>query len=284
MRPLPQTMVAIITPMATDGTIRSSDHTTNVATLAAQGCEGFLVAGSTGEGPYLDAGERGTLVAATREALPTATVVCGINAESVSQALTQIGEAHSAGADAALVATPGTLVRGNDTGVALFFRLVADRSPLPILLYTVPKVTGYILPTDTVADLADHPHIVGMKDSGGDPSRLASLASTMNEGFVVFAGASRALLESHREGAYGAITASANYAFKTVQAATGGDTAAQQALIDVTGSVEGNGVPGTKRAAEAAGLIAGPPRLPLLPVADDVGIRIDSAVKSAQQR
>lgn len=277
-------MPAIVTPFDASWEFDAEGHRANVVDLAAEGSGGFVVAGSTGEGPYLEPGERETLVAATRQASHDGFVMCGINAESVRQAVAQIAEADVGGADAALVATPGTLVRDNHRGVERFFRQVAGESPIPIFLYTVPRVTGYALPTDVVKRLAEVDNIVGIKDSGGDPTRILDLADAISAGFLVFAGASRALAESHGNGGYGAITASANYAFRLVELAAAGDDHAQRELVTLTGVVEQFGVAGTKHAAGLVGRAVGAPRAPLAPLSADDAALVAAAVDSAQSR
>lgn len=283
MTTFPNAMPAILTPFTEAGKLDPTGHQHNVGQLVAEGASGFVVAGSTGEGPYLEPGERRELVQATRAAAPNAFVMCGVNAESVRQAAAQIEEFATSGADAALVATPGSLVRGEDASVEFFYEQIADTSPLPIFLYTVPKVTGYILPTSSIAALASHANIVGVKDSGGDPTRLADIGDAISAGFVVYAGASRALRESHLNGAHGAITASANYALALVTKAASGDQTSQEQLTEITGIIERHGVPGTKFAARLTGRSTGTVRSPLAEVTDLAAAEIRSALEMAQR-
>ena len=256
-------MPALVTALDPDGNIHRDGHVHNVATAVESGADGILIGGSTGEGPYLETGERALLVTAAREVFPDLTILCGIFAESSRQAHTQICEATDGGANAVLVVTPTTLVRDRREWIVDYFERVADTSPIPVFLYTVPRVTGYELPCNSIAELAGHPNVAGMKDSGGDTSRLDDIAAILSDDFVVYAGASRTLADSFERGAHGAITASANYAFSTVAAAASGDRSAQASLTDVTSVVEQYGVSGTKFAASVAGLRPGPGRSPL---------------------
>ena len=283
MREYPKAMVAIVTPFDGALNIDAEAHRSNITKLTDLGCGGFVVAGSTGEGPYLEQGERQLLVSESRAAAPDAYIVCGINAESIRQACAQIDEAAAGGADAVLVLSPGTLVRGRTDLVSSFYTAVADAATLPVMLYSNPKVTGYELPTDAINELANHTNIVGLKDSGGDPTRITHLAQPIEHGFIVYPGASRALLDSYRAGAFGAITASANYAFGLVSAASQGDAAAQADLDKIIAVVEAHGIPGAKRAADSAGLTGGRPRPPLGEVSHAVGIEIDEALAFLQQ-
>ncbi len=283
MRSFPQALVAIITPFAEDLSVDLDAHRHNVTVLASQGCTGFVIGGSTGEGPYLDPGERGSLVEATRSTAPDAAVVCGINAESVRQAVRQIVEIANADADVALVATPTTLIRGIHGLVEDFYREVADAAPIPVLLYSNPSVVAYEIPTSSVSALSAHPNIIGIKDSGGNPARFDEFTDAIDAGFVVFAGASRTLCDSADHGATGAVTASANYAFDLVAGAIRGDAEAQEELTTLTSVIEPNGRAGTKYAANAVGLIGGELRPPLVPIDADTRAGIDVVLDSRKR-
>ncbi|HHC08623.1 MAG TPA: dihydrodipicolinate synthase family protein [Actinobacteria bacterium] len=266
MRRPPRVLPALVTPFREDGALDVVAFRHNLRRLAADGVAGFVVGGSTGEGPYLEPDERRILLEAARAELGDEPfLLCGVSAESTRAAIAQIGEATVARADAVLVVTPTSLVRGRADLVAGHFVDVADASPLPVFLYSVPPVTGYELPVDVVDELATHPNIVGLKDSGGDPRRLPPLAPVIEAGFLVYCGASAAIAESVGLGAYGAITASANYAFSLVDrlVATG---EGQEELAHLTRVVEAFGVAGTKAAAGLVGLHPGSPRRPLLPL------------------
>lgn len=264
MRTPPHTMAALITPFDGADLIDARAHRHNLRTLADRGLEGFLIAGSTGQGPYLEPGERDFLTATARDELgPAAFLLMGISAQSVRQAVSQISEAVDA--DAVLVTTPTLLLRNNHDLVASFFRSVADSSPLPVFCYTVPVITSYELPVETAVALAGHPNIVGMKDSGGDPNRVAPIVDGAGPDYYLYTGASRIVHEACRRGAYGAITASANYASELVEAART-DLDVQDRLSAVSATVERHGLAGTYAAAEMEGLIPGTMRSPLEPL------------------
>ena len=271
---------ALVTAFTTQGEIDVTAHLGNVGVAVDSGAQGVLIGGSTGEGPYLEPGERSTLLRSTRDAFTDLTIICGVFAESTRQAGQQIGEATDAEADAVLVVTPTTLIRGRRHWVVDYYEALADSTTLPIFLYTVPAVTHYELPRESVAELAGHHNIVGMKDSGGDTSRLDALRAIIDAAFVVYAGKSSALTESVANGAYGAITASANYAFDTVSRAVEGDQNAQERLIDLTSVIEPYGVPGTKFAASLAGMDPGPARMPLPSLTNEAKTEIERAILS----
>ncbi|MGI9584209.1 MAG: dihydrodipicolinate synthase family protein [Acidimicrobiia bacterium] len=279
MTQLPRVMPALITPFTDREELDLDAHAYNVAAIHDRGAQGVLVAGSTGEGPFLEPGERRSLVATAASTVPSSSVVCGVNAESERSAMAQIDEAADGGAIAALVVTPTTLVRGRDVLVGGFYERVAARSALPILLYSVPGVTGWQIPTDLAKDLAAVPRIVGMKDSGGEPERLDEMAPAIGETFIVFAGASRAILESAARGAFGAITASGNYAFSSVAASAAGDSEAQARLLQVTSVVEPHGVAATKFAAGISGLRPGHARRPLAELSSSIRDDIERTLR-----
>jgi dihydrodipicolinate synthase/N-acetylneuraminate lyase len=203
-------------------------------------------------------------------------LLTGVSAQSVRQAMVQVAEAASSGADAVLVTTPTLLLRSDQELVASFYRTVADRSPLPVLCYTVPAVTGYELPVDVAIDLARHPNIVGMKDSGGKPERIEPVLAAVDPSYFLFTGASRLVHEAVERGAYGAITASSNYAASLVTEARI-DAAAQPALTAAAGAVERYGLAGTYAAAELVGLEPGTMRAPLVALDEDDRQTIRSA-------
>jgi dihydrodipicolinate synthase/N-acetylneuraminate lyase len=274
----PRVMPALVTAMDTSGEIDTGAHISNVGVAVDAGVGGVLIGGSTGEGPYLENGERSKLVTVTRDAFPDVTIVAGVFAQSMRQAERQIGEIADAEADALLVVTPTALLRGHREWVVDYYESVADTSPLPVFLYTVPNVTGYELPCESVAELAGHHNIIGMKDSGGDTTRLDTIGRIMDDSFIVYAGSSRVLSDSVARGAYGAITASANYASATVASAVAGDADAQDRLAAMVAVIEPHGVPGTKYAASLAGMVPGPARLPLQELSEQAKAEINQAV------
>jgi len=261
-------MPALITPFTMRGEIDIRAHAHNVRVLAGKGIDGFLIGGSTGEGPYLEPGERSRLIKAVRRRKTH--LMVGIAAESTRVALNLVAEATEAGADTLLVMTPTTMTRGRDEAVQRFYRAIADRSTLPILLYSVPPVTSYNLPLELIWRLSRHENIIGMKDSSGDVVRLQSIVSATPTGFLLYSGASRALTAGMAVGCYGAITASGNYTTELVMqtlATAKSDPArarpSQRRLSSLSADVEAHGVPGVKAAAKAAGLEPGYPREPL---------------------
>lgn len=263
MRTPPRTMAALITPFDEHGSIDGAAHRHNLEQLTEWGLGGFLIGGSTGQGPYLEPGERAVLTAMARGELgSSAFLMTGISAQSVRQAAHQISEAADAEADAVLVTTPTLLLRKNAELVESFYGLVADLSPLPVFSYSVPAVTGYELPIESAIAICAHPNVVGMKDSGGDPDRIGPILEGIDEGCFFFVGASRIVHEALRRGAYGSITASGNYA-PELAAAARENSDAQDRLSSIASNVEWHGLAGTYAAADMVGLRTGTMRPPL---------------------
>jgi dihydrodipicolinate synthase/N-acetylneuraminate lyase len=268
MLPPPEYMPALITPFTKNGEIDIEAHTSNLRILAEKGIEGFVIGGSNGEGPFLEPGERQRLVRSGRRRKTHFMV--GIAAETTRVGLKQMQEAVDGGADTVLVLTPTTLSRGRDAAMLNYYRTLADASPLPVFLYSVPGVTAYSLPVDVVAKLARHENIVGMKDSSGDVVRLQTIIDATPPEFILYSGSSRALTAAVAIGCHGAITGSGNYVpelvLETMRAAREGPVKArrlQKRLSAISADVEAHGLPGVKAAAKAAGLDPGHPREPL---------------------
>ncbi|MFQ5524431.1 MAG: dihydrodipicolinate synthase family protein, partial [Acidimicrobiia bacterium] len=230
--------------------------------------KGFVIAGSNGQGPYLESGERHSLIKTARRR--KVYLMGGVAAETTRQGLAQLAELEQARADSALVLTPTTIARGQNTAVLRFYRTLADRTSIPLFLYSVPSVTAYNLPVDTVSTLSRHENIVGMKDSSGDVVRLQSILDATPRDFILYSGASKALTAAIAVGCHGAITGSGNYVpdlvLATLAAAKTDLVKArrlQKRLSRIAGEVESHGIPGVLAAARAAGLKPGFPREPL---------------------
>ncbi len=275
----PDLLPALITPFSVDESIDTDAHRHNLGVLSGRGIEGFLIGGSTGEGPLLEPGERAVLTSAGREVAPASHLMVGIMAESVRQARRQIDEVAEI-ADSVLVLSPLSLGRTSESAHQRFFLSLADSSPLPLLLYSVPRNTGYALAESVVVAVSGHPNIVGMKDSGGDAERIGRIIKACPDDFVLYNGASRTIAPAISAGVHGIITASANYIVDLLRALLdaarrGDDTVTLQGLVtEVSGVVEESGVGGVKVAADRAGLRPGVVRAPLDPASEDLRSRI----------
>lgn len=265
----------ITTPFDAHGHVAPAQHADNVARLSAAGLDGLLVAGSTGEAPLLDADEQRRAVAWTREVTPKGKwLIAGTGAESTRQAIALTQGAAEAGADAVLVRPPSYFPAVAARALANYFRAIADASPVPVLLYNIPKYTHVSLSPDLLVELATHPRVAGVKDSSGDLKNLAAYREAAPQ-WAVFVGSGSLLLPALELECDGGIVAVACYAarlcaelFTTYR---GGDRAAAVALQDRIGPLDKEivgklGPAGVKAAMDAVGLYGGPPRPPLAPL------------------
>lgn len=239
---------------------------------------GYLVCGSTGESVLLSNPEKLQLFEWFAEySDPEKTLIAGTGQESVKETVELTNRAAGMGYKAALVLTPhyyrGIMSRP-ETQI-LFFRAVADRAKIPVMLYNFPQVTGIALAPDTVGTLAQHPNIIGMKDSSGDLAGTKQFLESAGREFQVLTGSSTVLADSLAAGCSGAILAFANaapYASISIWEAvrTRELSAAQdwQSRIRPASELISSqyGIPGLKHAMDLNGYYGGAPRLPLVPI------------------
>lgn len=176
-------LAAVTTPFYPDERVYFRKLEANVARYSRSLLAGMVVLGSTGEAPALnDAEMADVLRVAAEAAVPEKVLIAGVGRESAKATLEMADVAAHHSYDAVLVRTP-TYYAGqmNAATVLNYYRSVADRSPLPVLLYNIPRCVPYDIPVEMVAELAQHPNIIGIKDSSGDMARMrATLAATQN--------------------------------------------------------------------------------------------------------
>ena len=245
-----------------------------LATWLAHPLAGIVVLGSTGEEVLMDDDERLDVIRAARELVPrTKWLIAGTGRESTRSAIRAVEQAAAAGADAVLVRTPG-FYRAQITADALVahYIAVAESSPVPVLLYQFPALTGITMERETVARLAVHPNIAGMKDSSGDVLKFTDYASCASEAFAVFTGSAATFYQSVCLGAAGGILALAcilpDTCTRLFELARSGRheeaRGLQQALVPIAKLVGSTlGVPGVKAALQLVGIDVGAPRHPL---------------------
>jgi 4-hydroxy-2-oxoglutarate aldolase len=163
-------IAAIPTPFYPDERLYLRKLEANIDRYSRSPLAGMLVLGSTGEAVLLDDAEsREALKVAADATAPEKVLVAGVSRESVRSTVTMAEAAAEYGYDAVLVRTPSYFSPQMSTAaVLLYFQSLADRSPLPVMLYNFPKLVRYEIPADVVAELAHHPNIIGIKDSGGN--------------------------------------------------------------------------------------------------------------------
>ena len=177
--------------------------------LVEGGVHGLFPCGSIGEFPSLTREERRTVVETVVDSAGDVPVLAGCGATSVADVVTLTEDAAEAGASAAVVVTPYYL--GVDqAGLRGFYETVADRSPLPVVLYNIPQRTGVALEVETTAALAEHENVVGVKDSSGGMADFFRTVEETPEGFSVIQGLSMLALPSLDSDASGLISGAAN--------------------------------------------------------------------------
>ncbi|HEX4164752.1 MAG TPA: dihydrodipicolinate synthase family protein, partial [Bryobacteraceae bacterium] len=263
----------------------------NIEKLNSINLTGYVVCGSTGETPLLSSDERLQLMEWVKEAsAPGKTLIAGVGAESVHETVRFAKKAAAIGYHAALVLTPfyyRNQMHRPETQ-ALFFRSVADRVNIPIILYNIPQVTGYDLPAETIAELSHHPNIVGLKDSSGNIEKLAETVRLVKTGFSCLSGAGAGIWKSLEVGAAGSILAIANAlpyacltiweAFRTREQEAGRDW--QDRILPAARLIAGaHGIPALKYAMDLNGYYGGLPRLPFLPPSPAVKAEIEEVFR-----
>jgi 4-hydroxy-2-oxoglutarate aldolase len=259
----------------------------------AAGLDGLVVTGSTGEAALLDATERGTLVDVAREVVPRdKTLIVGTGAESTRTCLQQSRDAALRGADAVLVVAPhyygGAMTID---ALRLHYRRIADESPVPVVLYTIPKYMHFAIPAELVAELAEHENVIGIKDSSGKADSLAGYLQSQSETFAVLTGNAQLFQHAMAVGSRGGILAGALFAPQLAldihRATLNGDAAAADAAhaqFAVLGAkiVGELSVPGVKAAMDAVGLHGGPLRSPLLSLSIEQREMVNELLRNAE--
>ncbi len=280
----------VVTPFNRRGNVDEIRFRENLCRLKDVGLSGIVVAGSTGEAPYLTERERLRLVEVARDIVRAPELlIVGTGLESTRETLRLSREAAARGADAVLVITPNYYKpRMDSAALTAHFRAVAEGIRRPVVIYSIPQFTGIRLEAETVAALSRHPNIVGVKESSGDLAYLRAVLRKVRPGFRVLAGSALILLEALRAGAAGGVLGQANFApelcvglyeaFRNGYLRTARELQEKLAPLAQKISIP-YGVSGIKAALDLCDHAGGAPRSPLLPL----GPRARRAVAAALQ-
>lgn len=242
---------------------------------------GLVVLGSNGEFVLLTEDEKVKLVEHVRSNFPAERpVIAGTGCESTRDTIRLTKRVAAVGATAALVVTPN-YYKGSMTDAILkrFFYDVADASPIPVMLYNMPRNTGINMSVPLVIECSKHPNIVGIKDSSGNIVQIAEIIAGTGPDFAVFAGSGSFLYATAVLGGVGGTLAVANVlpnmCAAIQRAAEAGDHAKakelQMKIMAANAAVTSRwNIPGLKAALDMLGFYGGPPRLPLLPLGEPV--------------
>jgi 4-hydroxy-2-oxoglutarate aldolase len=167
----------ITTPFYPDGNVYFKKLEANVERYSRTPVAGIVVLGSTGEAIMLSDQERRDVLKTAREAAAANKVlVAGTGIESAIETLHLTEYAAELGYDVAMVRTPHYYKKQmTSASILAFYRTVADRSPLPVIIYNFPQATGYDIPAEVVIELAEHPNLIGIKESSGDVEKVRKM-------------------------------------------------------------------------------------------------------------
>jgi 4-hydroxy-2-oxoglutarate aldolase len=275
-------LAGIFPPLTTpfvDGRVAADLLAANIARYQRHRLAGYVVLGSNGEAALLDDEERLVVLHAAREAIPRdRLLIAGVGLESTAATIRLAGAAAGCGADALLVVTPSYFrAQMGEAALVRHFTAVADAVFCPVLLYNVPQFTGVTIPPAAITRLAEHPNIVGLKDSSGDLPWLLAVLTAVPPSFAVLCGNARIVQPALAAGAIGAILALADVvpepcvALYELQRAGRIEPALalQKRLLPAVALLASRwGVAGIKAGMDERGLAGGPVRPPLLPLAD----------------
>lgn len=266
----------ITTPFQVAGALDLDGLRLNLERFRQEPLRGIVAGGSNGEFSSLTVDERLAVVATCRAHWPAdRLLIAGSGQETTASTIDLTRRMADLGVDAVLVVTPGYFRAKMSRDVLIrHYTAVADASPVPVILYSVPANTGVDLPAEAVAALSQHPTIIGMKDSGGDITKMGRMVHEVAPGFQLLAGSGGFFLAALAVGAVGGVMALANIAARPLDAVQrqfeAGDLAAARAaqlpLIALNSAITARfGVGGLKAALDLLGLRGGRPRLPLEP-------------------
>ncbi|MEK6708752.1 MAG: 4-hydroxy-tetrahydrodipicolinate synthase [Pseudomonadota bacterium] len=283
-------LVAIVTPMHAAGELDLERFRALIDFHVAQGTDGIVVAGTTGESPTVDFDEHHLLIRiAVEHAAGRVPVLAGTGANSTREAIDLSIYAKDAGADASLSVVP-YYNKPTQEGLYQHFRAVAEAVDIPQILYNVPGRTVADITNDTALRLAQIPNIVGIKDATGDIGRGSDLLRRAPPDFAIYSGDDASALALLLLGGHGVISVTANVAPKLmhemcVAAFTGDLTAARAANNKLLGLhldlfIEANPIP-VKWALAQMGLIGPSLRLPLTPLSAQYHQVVREAMRQA---
>jgi 4-hydroxy-tetrahydrodipicolinate synthase len=283
-------IVAVVTPMSETGEVDFQAWDRLIDWHVAEGTDGIVVCGTTGESPTVSLEEAAEL---TRRAVARVAgripVIAGAGTNDTAGSLRRSRTLAEAGADALLVVTP-YYNKPTQDGMVQHFTAIADESSVPVILYNVPGRTGVDLVPPAVARLAAHPRIVAIKEAVAGAARVEALRAACGGDIDVLSGDDPTALEALKVGARGVISVTANVAPRAMhtlcEAALAGDFATAAAtdamLRGLHGAlfVEPNPIP-AKWAVARLGLIGPGIRLPLTPLTTEGQAEVAAAMRAA---
>ncbi len=283
-------IVALVTPMRDDEQVDYEALERLIEFHIEQGTDGIVSVGTTGESATLDHQEHCDVMRFTIEKVAgRIPVIAGTGSNSTREAIELTRCAKEMGADACLLVAP-YYNKPTQEGLYQHYKAVADAVAIPQILYNVPGRTACDILPDTVARLAQHPNIIGIKEATGDLSRVPEILRRVEGDFLLFTGDDGTAIDFILRGGHGGISVTANVAPQAVHdaylaAMTDNELVARDIdakLQDLHAAlfVESNPIP-VKWALHEMGLIGPAIRLPLTPLSNDLRPRLREALKTA---
>lgn len=267
-------LLPVTTPFTRNEDVDLAGLIANIQKWNALGVNGYVALGSTGERANLDEREYLQVLETARRATPeTLTFIAGAGQQSTRGTISEIARAAASGADAVLVITP-SFYRSAITQPALidYYTAVADAARIPVLLYSMPDLTGIVVEPETAARLCQHQNIIGMKDSSNDIERFSHTVELVDQDFAMMIGNGTVFAQALRAGARAGILAVGCCApricldiYRACQANENERaTELQEKLTPLARAVTKTyGIGGLKTAMEMAGYVGGQVRAPL---------------------
>ena len=262
----------------------------NISRLNQFDLSGYVLLGSNGELVNLSEEEKIKVYNDCRKAIPKSKLmIAGTGGQSTRETIRLTNAAADAGADAALVLNP-FYYKGLMTSEALqqHYIEVADASNIPIIAYNIPANSGLDLDANLIVKLSKHPNIIGLKDSGGNLTKMGDIRKSVSSDFQIVAGSAGFLLPALSIGAVGGILALANIApdkcLHIIDSFNQGNLQEakdlQLKMIPVNTTItSGMGIPALKVAMKNLGLYGGLPRKPILPLSDDKKLFVEQLLR-----
>jgi len=282
----------IPTPFDANGNVDHDHLAENLQKWQQTPLSGSVVLGSNGEAALLKAEEKRAIWKTAGEVIaPDHLFIAGTGCDATGETVELTEAAARFGAHAAMVVTPHYYkARMDHRALVSHYTDIAERSPIPIILYNVPAFTGIDLSAETIIELAGHSNIIGLKESSGNVVKMGEVVFQSGHGFQVLAGSGGFLLPALSVGAVGGVMALAAVApkalagiiedFEKGELAQARET--QLRLISANAAVTSRfGIPGLKAALDRIGLYGGPVRPPLRPLDPDQEGMLDSILREA---
>ena len=282
----------IVTPFDERGQVAHDKLEFNLGKWNKTGLSGYIVLGSNGEWVYLNEQEKVDVLKTARQVIPKdKLMIAGTASESTVNTIVLTEEAAEIGADAAIIINPSYYKSQMTVPVLVnHYRVIADASPIPIMVYNLPPATGIDLSADLLVELSQHPNIIGVKDTSGNMPKMGETIRRADPSFHVVSGSANFFYPSLAIGVTGGILALANVApdqsVEMFRLFNAGEIERGRALhlrmLPVNLAITSRfGISGLKAALDMVGFYGGLPRLPLLPLDNERREEVQNILKTA---